>query len=664
MIARFTKVLLFLFIAQFHVSAEEDAPALNFEKDVLPLVDKYCMDCHEGDKPKGALDLVRFETREMVLDSFAVWQRMAMRIENNEMPPKDEKKPTEEERQILVTWIKDLKFDEGDCSRLASEETTNWYPGYVMSRRLNRNEYENTLSDLLASDLELSDMFPADGSGGEGFDTNGGTLFLSAIQIEKYLKAADLAVETALPEIQMERRKYPGKFNSRTRDRIANKEEINWTARELLLAGSPKRERDHVTSASIVVERFAERAWRRPLSESERLNLLRVYEHARDRGDGFDAALKLAFKAALISPHFLFLAEPEPEASGEYPLGNFQLAARLSYFLWGTMPDDELMAVAEAGHLQDDNVLREQVARMLGHPNARAMGELFAMQWLGINQLGETTKPDENRFPEFGDGMADLMREEVILFFGNLVQEDRSFLELIDSDYTFVNDQLAKLYGMDGIEGDALRRVEFDDANRGGVVGMAAVLTATSHPLRTSPVLRGKWVLEQLLGGRVPPPPPDIPELVAEDEHPEGLTMRQQLEQHRKNPECASCHDRMDPIGFGLENFDPIGRWRSAQSGKPIDTNGVLPSGESFNGPVELKNILMKRKDSFANNLTRKMLGYALGRRLTPYDQCVVDASMKAMKENDYKPSAMLTEIVLSYPFRNRYSGNRSTEED
>jgi hypothetical protein len=645
--------------------AEEEAPALEFEKDVLPLVDKYCMDCHEGDKPKGALDLVRFETREMVLDSFAIWQRMAMRIENKEMPPrKEENLPTDEERQTMVTWIKGLKFDEGDCDRLASEETTNWYPGYVMSRRLNRHEYENTMRDLLGNDLELSEMFPADGAGGEGFDTNGSTLFLSAIQIEKYLNAADLAVESALPEIEFAKHSYPSKFRSRKVETISNKDEINWMARELLITNTPKNSRKHIESATQVIRDFTERAWRRSVTDEELSKLVGVYEKVYARGDGYDASLKLAFKAALISPHFLFLAEPEPESYGEYPLGDFQLASRLSYFLWGTMPDDELNALAEKGVLQDDDVLRAQVTRMLQHPKARALGELFAMQWLGITQLGETTKPDANKFPEFGDGMADVMREEAIQFFGHVIQEDRSFLDLIDSDYTFVNDELAALYGMDGIEGDAMRRVELEDANRGGVVGMAAMLTTTSQPLRTSPVLRGKWVLEQLLGDRVPPPPPNVPELVEEEDHPEGLTMRQQLEVHRKNPECATCHNRMDPIGFGLENFDPIGRWRSEQFGEAIDTEGVLPSGESFNGPVELKAILMKRKDSFANNLTRKMLGYALGRRLTQYDQCVVDDAMKALQANDYKPSALLSEIVLSYPFRNRYSGNKVTKGD
>jgi hypothetical protein len=659
---RWTAVFILLAASSF--AEEEEAATLEFEKDVLPLVDRYCMDCHEGDKPKGALDLVRFETREMVLDSFAIWQRMAMRIENKEMPPKKEDQPSEEERQTMVTWIKGLKFDEGDCDRLASEETTNWYPGYVMSRRLNRHEYENTLRDLLGNDLELSEMFPADGAGGEGFDTNGSTLFLSAIQIEKYLKAADLAVETALPEIQMVKRSYPRKFRPRHVETISNKDEINWSARELLIPESPKKSRDHLESAAHVIGEFAERAWRRPVTDDELSKLVSVYEDVYARGDGYDASLKLAFKAVLISPHFLFLAEPEPEMFGEYPLAGHQLASRLSYFLWGTMPDAELMELAERGWLQDDNVLRGQVARMLQSPKARALGELFAMQWLGITQLGETIKPDANRFPEFGEGMADVMREEAIQFFGYVVQEDRSFLDLIDSDYTFVNDRLAALYGMDEIEGDELRRVTLENANRGGVVGMAAMLTNTSHPLRTSPVLRGKWVLEQLLGDRVPPPPPNVPELVEEEEHPEGLTMREQLEVHRKNPECASCHDRMDPIGFGLENFDPIGRWRSEQSGEAIDTVGVLPSGESFNGPAELKALLLKRKDSFANNLTRKMLGYALGRRLTQYDQCVVDDCLKAMKENDYKPSALLTEIVLSYPFRNRYSGNKVKGSD
>jgi hypothetical protein len=284
------------------------------------------------------------------------------------------------------------------------------------------------------------------------------------------------------------------------------------------------------------------------------------------------------------------------------------------------------------------------------------MGDLFGTQWLGISQLGELTTPDAQRFPEFNEGLAKDMREEAALLFHSVVAENRSLLDLISADYTFANEALASIYGIEGIEGPELRRVQLADARRGGVLGMAGVLTATSHPLRTSPVLRGKWVLEQLLGERVPPPPPNVPSLPEDEAHLEGMTLRQRLEAHRANPECAACHQTMDPLGFGLENYDPIGRWRVDQGGLPIDAVGALPSGETFNGPQDLKAILLQRKDGFARNLSRKMLGYALGRSLTKFDECVVNDCVAVLQQQEYRPLGMITKIVLSHPFRYRYS--------
>jgi hypothetical protein len=252
------------------------------------------------------------------------------------------------------------------------------------------------------------------------------------------------------------------------------------------------------------------------------------------------------------------------------------------------------------------------------------------------------------------------MRAEANLFFNGIIREDRSLTEMISADYTYVNAELAALYGIGGVEGETMQRVQLADASRGGFLGMGAVLTATSHSLRTSPVLRGKWVMETILGAHVPPPPPDAGTLPEDDKHPQGLTFRQQLEIHREKAECAGCHSQMDPLGFGLENYDPIGRWRATQAEQPVDASGVLPSGEAFNGPAELKTILMNQKDAFATNFTRKMLGYALGRSLNRYDNCVIEDSMEALRANEYKPSALINQIVLSYPFRHRYSSGTS----
>lgn len=637
------------------VRAEE---TLTFEDNVYPLIENYCSDCHNADTLKGDLDVEQFETTAMVLESIAIWDRIALRIKNNEMPPRDEPKPTTEEKALIQKWIEQIDRASLDCNHIASEQSVSWYPGYVMSRRLNRAEYEYTLGDLLGIDIKVSHLFPADGSGGEGFDNNGSALFLSAIQLEKYLEAADTVIETAIPAVggYVE---YSGTSKIRS-SVIAAARKRKDSLQTPLIPVKPKSKKDSREAARRVVSEFAERAWRRPIEEDEVDRLLTMFDRAFDRGDGYRESVKLAYKAVLISANFLFLAEPEPEVTGDYLLGGYQLASRLSYFLWASMPDDELLALAGSGALADDDVLRGQVERMMRDPRSQALGEQFAMQWLGISQLAEITKPDAVRFPEFTDGLAESMRREVILMFSRIIQEDRSLLELINSSYTYVNEELAALYGFEGVEGEGMRAVTLADGNRGGVSGMAAILTATSHPLRTSPVLRGKWVLSQLLGDRVPPPPPDVPTLPEDDRDLNGLTFRETLEVHREDPACASCHERMDPIGFGLENFGPIGRWRTKQGGFPIDAKGVLPSGEAFDGPVELKTILMQRKDQFARNLSRKMLGYALGRSLTRHDNCVINDSMDALKKNEYRASELITEIVLSYPFRHRYSNGKT----
>lgn len=638
-----------------------------FESDIRPLVESYCVSCHNPDKTKGDLNLARFETQAMVQDSLAVWQRVAKRIESHEMPPQSRPQPSDAERKKILEWIGALQPAQGDCGQVASEESVSWYPGYVMSRRLNRAEYQNTLRDLFGLDLEVAELFPADGAGGEGFDNNGNALFLSAIQVEKYLEAADLAVETVLPEKKYGPLTSVGRLLKRIvrlHWRQTDQEKQAADARDRLLVAKPGPKTPPRDAAREVLQEFVARAWRRPTTPDELDKLLEMYDRGRERGDNHLTSLKLALKAALISPNFVFLVEPEPETPGVYALGDYPLAARLSYFLWGTMPDADLFALAAEGRLHEDEELKRQVQRMLLDPRAEGFADQFAAQWLSIRELGETKKPDEQRFPAFDERLARDMHQEVTLFFSNLLVEDRSLLELLDADYTFANERLAALYGIDGVTGEAMQRVQLADNHRGGVLGMAAVLTATSHPLRTSPVLRGKWVLEQLLGDNVPPPPPGVGSIPEDDHQPDGLTLRERMEAHRANPDCAGCHARMDPIGFGLENFDPIGRWRAEQAGQPVDAKGVLPSGEAFDGPDQLKEILLAKKDQFATNLTRKMLGYALGRNLAQFDDCVVTQGVKALQENGYKPSSLIQTIVLSSPFRNRFSGGHKALEE
>lgn len=638
--------------------AEAVAANMHYATEILPLIEKYCMDCHDSVVTKGDLDLERFDSRQKVITSMALWTRMARRINENSMPPKDEIRPNAEEKKKILDWIKVAEGDNGHCNQLASQESANWYPGYVMSRRLNRQEYENTLSDLLGLELYVADNFPEDGSGGEGFNTHGNSLFLSAIQMEKYLSTADDAIETALLNYFTGEKVVSSIFK---RKEYTSERKIF----ERLIPVKPSRDYEARDAASDVVNAFAQRAWRRPLEENELDRVLALFDKSYERGDGYKKSVKLAFKAVLISPNFIFLAEPEPDAIGDYPLGGYPLASRLSYFLWASMPDDELFELAEAGTLNDPVVLKGQIKRMLKDPRAQALGKTFASQWLGITQLGEARIPDAERFTEFNEGLLLAMKAEVAMFFNRIIQEDRSLLDLLDSDYTYVNESLADIYGIEGIAGEEMRLVQLpEDSMRGGLLGMSAILTNTSHSLRTSPVLRGKWVLDELLGERVAPPPPDVPAFDEEKIDTGEMSMRTQLELHRKNPECASCHDRMDPIGFGLENFDAIGRWRNEHKGNPVDAKGTLTNGKQFEGPAELKTVLLDRKDGVAKNLTRKMLGYALGRNLTRQDNCVIQDSMEALKANEYRPSGLIEEIVLSYPFRHRYSNGKLEETD
>jgi hypothetical protein len=624
---------------------EEAVETSVFDDEIRPFLTQYCMRCHSEERARADLNVMRFESETMAAGEAALWSRIAARVESKEMPPEGSDAPPDDVRAAFVAWAQSLQAPEADCNRIASEASVNWYPGFVMSRRLNRAEYENTLRDLLGIELDVAQLFPADGAGGEGFNTTGSALYLSTIQVEKYLAAADLAIETALPSCAA----LLGQPSARQPELQAQ--------RKKLLTMLPGPEISPREAAAITLHEFLARAWRRPPDKEEMGRLLMLFEDAYTRAGNYIEAIKLPFKAALVSPNFIFLAEPKPDITGDYPLGDFEMAARLSYFLWATLPDDELTGLARDGRLQDDDTLRRQVARMLRDPRSRALGEQFAAQWLAIEELGVTKRPDPTLFPLFDEAMAQIMREEVVTFFHRLVADDRPLLDLIDADYTFINEQLAAHYGIEGVSGPETREVRFADDTRGGVLGMAAILTTTSHALRTSPVLRGKWVLEQLLGDRVPPPPPNVGTLPEEEVQSGDVSLREALEAHRKNPDCAACHSRMDPIGFGLENFDAIGRFRADMAGLPIDASGALPSGETFDGVAGLKQILRARQGDIMRNLTRKLLGYALGRGLTQYDECVVNDGLIALESNGYRPSALITEIVLSYPYRHRYSG-------
>ncbi len=404
-----------------------------------------------------------------------------------------------------------------------------------------------------------------------------------------------------------------------------------------------------------IIQHFAQRAYRRPVSPEEVNRLAGFVALAEQEKDSFEQGIKLALQAVLVSPHFLFRGELQPDPTDPaaiHPIDEYALASRLSYFLWSSMPDDELFAEAGRGTLRQN--LEAQVRRMLISPKSRALVENFADQWLQIRNLN-LVSPAREVFPSFDEELRAAMQKETELFFETIMREDRSLLEFLDARYTFLNERLARHYGISGVKGEAFQRVVFKRRQRGGLLTQASILTITSNPTRTSPVKRGKWVLENILGTPPPPPPPGVPELKEGQAAALTGTLRQRMEQHRANALCASCHARMDPIGFGFENFDGLGAWREKDGNFPIDPAGQLVSGETFKGPADLKAILLKRKkDVFVRCLSEKMLTYALGRGLDYYDKCAVDEICKEVAKRKYKFTSLVLEVVKSTPFEKR----------
>jgi hypothetical protein len=403
-----------------------------------------------------------------------------------------------------------------------------------------------------------------------------------------------------------------------------------------------------------VLRRLATRAFRRPATDDEVNRLVALARSVRSEGGAYEQGIQLALQAVLCSPHFLFRSEPDLEGQGDKPrdLNDYELATRLSYFLWSSMPDDELFELAEAGKLKSPEVIEQQVRRMLADPKSHALIENFAGQWLELRSLDQRT-PDREMFPAFTDELREAMRKETELFLSAIIREDRSLVDLLDADFTYVNGPLAKLYGISGVEGQEFQRVSLDGSERGGLLTQASILTITSNPTRTSPVKRGKWILENLLGTPPPPPPPDVPELDEKKDASSAKTLREKLELHLVNPGCASCHQRMDPLGFALENFDAIGAWRTSDGGQPIDSRGELPGGETFTGARELRKLLSReRKEQFVECLTEKMLIYALGRGLDYQDKCTVDQIKAAVAQDGNRFSRLVIEIAKSEPFR------------
>jgi len=595
----------------------------------------YCQGCHQGKSPAGGFAIQRVSTPESVHAETQKWSSLSARVRNGEMPPRGAPAPPIDQREQFTQWV--------NTTLRADVCAAGITPGPSPIHRLNRDEYTATIRDLLDIQMDIGHALPADGAGGEGFDNAAETLFLSPLHSEKYMDLARVATDFASKEYKSRAKIFVAKPGPGvTADQAARK----------------------------IFSSFLPRAFRRPVKESDVEQYMQLYLAARKQGETFEPAVLFAIRGALVSPKFLFRTEPVNDTFEVKPVDQYAMASRLSYFLWGSMPDELLFDAAAAGKLQDPEVLKALVGRMLRNDRSLDFDERFVEQWLRTRELGIDKVPDAKLFPTYAsdEELRGDIRFQPILFFREVLLRNLSVLNFIDSKYTIGTINLSKHYDVKlPLSKNALKQPQWvelpEGSHRGGLLGMSAVLEVSSYPYRTSPVLRGAWILDAFLGTPPPPPPPNVPPLEEAKEGTPPKSVRERLTQHRANAVCASCHARIDPLGFALENFDAVGKWRDQDGGKPIDSSAELTDGTKFHGSDELKAVLLERKDLFVRNLVNKMLGYALGRGLTLQDSCTVDNIMAQLRENDYKAETLIDAIVLSTPFRYKAGIPRPKEQ-
>lgn len=585
----------------------------------------YCQACHLGKAAAGGFHVQRVATPGTFDSEAARWTALVARVKNGEMPPKGSPAPSLDQREHFTAWV--------DTTLRAAACASGITPGPSPIRRLNRDEYTATIRDLFDLHLDVGRSLPADGAGGEGFDNAAETLFLSPLHSEKYMEAARFVTDFAAREFKPKAK---------------------------IFVSRPGPGVTHDTAAREILTAFLPRAFRRPLEAADIAPYMDLFNAAQKQGLPFEQSVLFAIRGALVSPLFLFRTEPLNSTGAPRPLDQFALASRLSYFLWGSMPDELLFDVAAAGKLNDPEVLKQLIGRMLRNDRSLDFAQRFVEQWLRTRELGTEKLPDPKLFPTYAnEELRSDIRFQPILYFRELLMRDMSLLNLLDSRTTIGTSNLTKHYGETWpLNKGAQKQPQFvelpEGSTRGGLLGMAAVLAVSSYPYRTSPVLRGAWILDSILGTPPPPPPPNVPALDEAHGGTAPKSVRERLTQHRENAVCASCHSRIDPLGFALENYDPIGRWRAEDGGKPVDNSAEMADGTKFAGPDELKRVLLDRKDLFIRNLAGKMLGFALGRGLTLKDSCAVDDIVAQVKTRDYSAQSLVEAIVLSVPFRNQ----------
>jgi cytochrome c5 len=743
-----------------------------FERVVKPLLDSTCAACHNDQMASGGLNVAGFSTPDSIAARRGGWETILQKLVSGEMPPRGIPRPPAEQIDAVVAFM------EGEFDR--ADQYIKPDPGRVTARRLNRNEYSNTIRDLLGVGFLAENDFPSDDSG-HGFDNIGDVLTISPLLMEKYMAAAERIASAAIGADPLPPNPVEAEYHRKDRaiqridaSTIEAIHRVEWDGEYTIRIGLPGERPidakpvklafwmdgellhemmvetrpsglvyfspfsmeemrlalpagDHVFRAGFVDDDFlqglsrqdaydrsknkflesitfvgpfaaevekpsrqkifvcdphsgpgcvreilsklARRAYRRPVTREEVADLAKFVDLAQDAGQTLEQGIQLAIQAMLVSPHFLFRIEHDPDPTDPdavHQISDFELASRISYFLWNSMPDDELLSRAEEGSLSWPEVLEAQVNRMLADERSSELAANFAGQWLQTRAL-DSANPDPKQFPEWGPELREAMKQETELFFTAMLRENRPLGEFLDARFTYLNGPLAEHYGIEGIHGPDFRRVELTTDQRGGILSHASVLTVTSYPTRTSPVIRGKYLLENILGAPPPAPPPDVPAL---DEAGAGVkaSLREQLQVHRANPACSTCHERMDTLGFGLENYDAIGKWRTADGKFPVDSGGTLPNGRSFSTPAQMREILKDQVPEFARCLTEKMLTYALGRGLERYDNRTVREITRKLEASGYRFRSLVHEIVQSLPFLKRrgevLSENRGTAKE
>lgn len=589
------------------------------------LVQTYCFRCHDQDTSKGDIDLESTLESTPLVRHRDIWINVMERLKNHDMPPEGKPQPTPNERERLLAWL-DQEINHYDYSKIDN-------PGYEPARRLTHVEFNHAIRDLFGMDLHLTEDFPIDLSGTSGFDNSANTLFLQPALFERYVAVIDKIIALALPETP--------------------KTDAQRAAKKRIFVSDPSGDVSEQEAAITILGRFLKRAYRRPVAQRELDLVLARFQDARNGGMDFEDAVKKALSAALLSPNFLLKIESSRDTDQAYRVSDWELANRLSFFLWASIPDEPLTDLADRGRLHEESVLQQQIERMLADPKADALGQVFAAQWLGYDDLGVRIRLDPIDNPWCTDSLMDAMKAESSLFFVSLLRENQPLHRLIDADYTYINEELAEHYDMEGVQGEQMRRVALSNARRGGILGQGSIHAVTSFPHRTSPVVRGKWILETVLGTPPPPPPPNVSEFSDEIEDQEELSERQKLELHRQKPNCYGCHSKMDPLGFSLQHYDWFGRWRDEIDDKPVDARGELPDGTTFTGVSGLKRIIIERRfDDLARQITRKMLSYGLGRQLEYYDEQAVRTIVSRLEEDGYRFHSLILGIVRSYPFQ------------